>query len=171
MLGVVMSVVAQEEDVSKMIQLIDLSAITRDSDKNRTTVSFVEGRKIVPWLTFGQAQLREERDNRYRLVAYLTEGVTDCEHDSSYAVRLPLIGVTLKSVHYHDTHIAAWINPNSERDFCVPLPNYDPATRPEAYTCEDCEEPHLVTAYCPPFNGALWNTVRGKEVEIIIGTT
>jgi hypothetical protein len=110
----------------------DLRAITRDTDKCRTTVAlYLDGYTRTPWLRFGQAQLSsqsERHTGRSRLEARMTAGVTDFEHDSAYALRLPLIGVQFDGllVRYHTTFLIGWIDPDAEEDFHVPGPGYDP---------------------------------------------
>lgn len=100
----------------------DLRGITRDPKRCRTTVMIeLKWDTKIEWLEFGQAQIRSQMDRpdgRWRLEGRITEGVTDFEHDSAYALRLPLIGLQLGSltVHYHTTHFTAWVDPNAEED-------------------------------------------------------
>lgn len=160
----------------------DLRAITRDTDKCRTVVAlYLDDYTRTSWLRFGQAQLSSERlAGQYRLEARMTEGVTDFEHDSAYALRLPLIGVQLDGsfVRYHTTYLIGWIDPNAEEDFHVPDPGYDPAKLQDAYRCRDARclrdnpDGHIIVPegyYVPPSNPHLYKLVAGKRVEIAIG--
>lgn len=162
----------------------DLRAITRDADKCRTTVAlYLDGYTRTPWLRFGQAQLSsqsERHTGRSRLEARMTAGVTDFEHDSAYALRLPLIGVQFDGllVRYHTTFLIGWIDPDAEEDFRVPGPSYDPAKLQDAHRCRDVRclkdnpDGHIIVPegyYVPPHNPKLYKLVAGKRVEIAIG--
>src|SRR3989344_2568669 len=105
------------------LEFTDLSNITRYSDKARTVVTiqpdFRGFNEAFKWLEFGQAQLRNEGRICW-LGAYLTEGVSDFEHDSAHALRLPLIGLQFEHLWYQNTHFKAWVDPNNPDDFRVP---------------------------------------------------
>jgi hypothetical protein len=168
----------------------DLRDISRESDVCSTIVRLSldwdrdsPRRPVIDWLKFGQANLRRHNDSshdgRYSIEAYLKEGVTDFEHDSAYALRLPLVGVQLASlpVLYHNTILVGWVDSAHDEgyeEFHVPRPGYNPMEHPKAVTCEDehCAEKHIIVPegfYVPPFDLELFNFVRGKRVEIIIG--
>lgn len=164
----------------------DLRPISRDSDRCLSTVYIeLDWETKVKWLTFGQAQLVHQSDTsyreqgRWRLEAHMGMGATDFEHDSAYALRLPLIGVHFCGIRYQQTHIVAWVDPNlnptdRSNDFHVPGPGYDPTKLPEAHVCKlkECRKPHPIVPqghYVPPFNADLYQLVRGKRVEITIG--
>lgn len=157
-----------------MIEEVDLSSITRDSDKVYTKVLLARSRddwEIRKWLRFGQAQLRMEEHSCW-ISAYLASGVTDFEHDSAYALKLPLIGVKYKYTMWHDSHFEAWIDPNSEDDFRIPPVGYNPMAREDIHICENCEKPHIIVpegCYLPPVNKNLFEKVKGRRVEIVIG--
>ncbi len=160
------------------VELTDLRSITRDSDTCLTTVyiKMSQEERRVEWLVFGQAQIRiHHRPSSIWLTAYLKDGATDFEHDSAYALRLPLIGLEFEGVRYHTTMLKAWIDPNEEDedgDFHVPRPGYNPMELDEAEVCKECEEQHIIVPedfYVPPFNKELFDLVRGKEVDIRIG--
>jgi hypothetical protein len=107
---------------------------------------------------------------------------TDREEDSAYACILPLIGVEIASVYYHNTTVSAWIDPDCATPFTqfhVPKPGYDPREHKDAVMCqsESCLEtpledgggPHVIVPegfYTPPFDEELYEQVRGKQVEI-----
>lgn len=156
----------------------DLRAITRRSDTCVTTVglrlSWEE--RNFRWLVLGEAHLssREGGNKGWTLKAYLTSGVTDFEHDSAYALQLPLIGVQLDSVYYHSSHIVGWVSPEDASDFRVPRPGYNPMEHEDAVKCDGdrCGGPHVIVPenhYCPPFDRELFEAVKGKRVEIHIG--
>lgn len=166
--------------VKELVRETDLRAITRHPELCRTTVVIrLDWQTQVKWLVFGQAQLqRNERTKECTLKAYLPEGVTDFEHDSAYALRLPLIGWEFDSVYYHLCSFNAWIDPNidTESDFRVPRPGYNPMEHPEAERCEGggrCDGPHIIVPESmyggPPFDPDLYQAVRGKRVEVQIG--
>lgn len=167
----------------------DLRDITRESDLCETIVRLSLDwnrdsvrRPEIDWLKFGQAQLCRQKESSFegcwRLEAYLKEGVTDFEHDSAKALSLPLVGVQLApiGIDYHRTHLIAWVDSSQDdyENFHVPRPGYNPMAHPKAYICESehCEAPHPIVPegfYIPPFDVELFNFVRGKKVEIIVG--
>lgn len=155
------------------IEETDLTGITRDPQEAITEVYIHEDRYARPqlWLKFGQAQLRNEESFCW-LSAYMMSGVTDWEHDSAYALRLPLIGVQFESVYYHKTKITAWVDPSNPDEFHVPTPGYDPTMLDEASLCSECDEPHMMVPpgyYVPPFDKKLYEKVKGKRLTIYIG--
>lgn len=163
-------------------QPTDLRSITRMSDvfRTRVTVHMVEyGVSNLQWLILGLTQLTPRRganEGRWTLEAKMTEGVTDFEHDSACAMRLPLIGVTFEHVISGLVRFNAWIDPNDFDDFRVPRAGYDPTKHPKAIICEDkhCEKSHVIVPegfFVPPMDRDLYKAVRGKRVEIIMGPT
>lgn len=165
------------------VETVDLRSITRRSDKCLTTVMLQltwDEREKVKWLVFGEAHIQKfERKGQYLLKAYLPAGVTDFEHDSAYAFRLPLMGLEMDELFlsYHQTRLRAIVDPNNSDDFRVPRPGYDPLKMEGTHTCkayDQCKEkPHLIVPegfYAgPPFDRKLFELVRGKRVEIIVG--
>lgn len=151
----------------------DLRGITRDADKVITEVTLELFNKRNPWLVFGQANLRSiDHGKVWLLESYLKDDATDLEHDSAYALRLPLIGVTLEGIYYHTARIEAWVYPGSFHDFHVPVQGYDPFHMEDTMTCNDCEKPHIIVPrelYVPPFNQNLFDYARGGHVSISIG--
>lgn len=169
-----------------MLKLTDLTEISRGSKYCSTTVS-VELEPYEPlaeWLRFGQANLKyvnDRKDGRWCLESYLANGATDFEHDSAYALRLPLIGVQFDSIPVwnHMTRLVAWVDPSDylidrHSDFRVPSNDYNPLKLSETTICEmkGCDKHPIVPEgfYLPPFNEDLFLAVRGKKVEIHIGT-
>jgi len=158
------------------IEKVDFRSITRDADKCLTKVYIYMGHKwegheaMQEWLTFGSCYLRNE-DSLCWLAAYMNYGITDFEHDSAYALRLPLIGLKFLRVFNHATHLEAYVDPDNASEFCVPSPGYNPTMLKEAYECPDCKEHHMIVPegyYVPPFNEELYNIVRGKKLDICI---
>ena len=119
----------------------DLRDIGRASDCCLTVVTlYLDWETKLRWLVLGESRLRTQRDRpdgRWRLEALLKAGVTDFEHDSAYALGLPLIGVHFDGIEYHQTKLTAWIDPNEANGFHVPKPGYNPMTHPEAHVCND----------------------------------
>lgn len=158
------------------IQPTDLRGITRRSDQCLTVVTIhMDWQTSVEWLRFGEAQLQHrDHNDTDQLMAYMSRNVTDFEHDSAYALSLPLIGLRFKRLDYHTTHFTAWVNPNADpNDFRVPRSGYDPTKHEDAMTCgrEQCESPHVIVPegyYQPPHKPRLYKLVRGKRVEIAV---
>lgn len=158
------------------IEETDLRSITRRSDLLETTV-FIQDKKWKPtkkWLIFGEAQLKNEKDFCW-LSAYMSNGTTDPEHDSAYALRLPLIGLKLDYITYHNTILTAWIDPTGHDEFKVPRPGYDPTKLDDAHACdaECCKgDPHIIVPeeyYVPPFDKELYEAVYGRKIKIYVG--
>jgi len=170
-----------------LVQLTDLRSITRRSDTCHTVVTIhLDWETKIKWLEFGEANIRSQRDNndgRWSLNAYMGGGVTDFEHDSAYALQLPLIGLRLGSlaILYHQTRLDAWIDPDAadkfSQDFRVPRSGYNPMGHKDAHVCKQCKDEskgHVIVPegfYVPPFDLELYQAVRGKRVEILIGPT
>lgn len=157
---------------------VDIRAITRRSDSCLTTVTVhLDWQTRLRWLVFGEAQIQRLKRN-FLLKAYLPAGVTDFEHDSAYALRLPLVGLELDDllVNYQQTHLVAFVDPSEPKDFRVPRAGYDPLKMDGTVTCShgECKKsPHLIVPeghYAgPPFDRELYEAVRGKRVEIVAG--
>jgi len=165
------------------LHLTDLRSITRDSDICLTTV----GVRLGPswdrgadreWLKFGRCRIRKmERDSglpEWELAAHLGQGATDFEHDSAFALRLPLVGLKYKFTENHQSLFVAMIDIGRDDDFHVPLPDYDPFAHPETGPCPRCRgvEAHLMVPeglYVPPHIPELFKLVAGKIVQIYIG--
>jgi hypothetical protein len=171
--------VKKKSTPASIVEETDLRPISRRGYRCLTTVRLFpnwDPANAVTWLKIGEARLRSARDGRadgrWLLEAYLTAGTTDFEHDSAYAIRLPLIGVQFEGVDYHATRVSAWVDPGNDfEDFHVPRPGYNPMALPNAEKCTDkrCEEPHVIVPegfYVPPFDADLYAAVRGKRVEI-----
>jgi hypothetical protein len=165
----------------------DLRGICRRADTCLTVVTIhMDWQTSVEWLRFGEAQLRHrEHDGTDELKAFLTEGVTDFEHDSAYALSLPLIALRFESLDYHSTRLSAWVHPDDSDAFRVPRPGYDPMKHPKARICSSrasgsrsprssdalCGKPHVIVPeghYLPPRDAQLYSLVKGKRVEIRI---
>jgi hypothetical protein len=174
--------VAIQVKTPSIVQETDLREITRYPELCLTEVYVQltrDRQSRVKWLICGQSKLipqHDRRDGRWRLEAYLPEGVTDFEHDSGYAFKLPLIGIEFEMVDYHQATFHGWVDPsNDHEDFRVPRPGYNPMKHPKAVTCKPskyCEGNHVIVPEGfwagPPSDVELWNVVKGKKVEILI---
>lgn len=195
--------VEEKEPEHPVIKETDLRPITRDSKRLMCTVTMELGytrdgyTRRVTWLQFGECNIRSQRDRvdgRWRLEAHLANNACDEEHDTAWALKLPLIGLQLGAlaVDYSRTHFVAFVDPDagpergsSSGDFHVPRPGYNPMKHPEATICEGIynktknqyckwnnKKKHVIVPggfYVPPFDKELYEAVRGKRVEIVIG--
>jgi hypothetical protein len=172
-----------EQGKVKTLPENDLRGITRESSRCLTTVNIRMGEwwdrdTDQRWLTFGQAQLRRFGDNAFPwwwLGAYLAEGATDFEHDSGYALRLPLVSLDFQFMMNHGSHFLALVHPAAADEFRVPTPGYNPLEHPKTEPCPTCkgEQAHLMVPeglYVPPFEPELYEVVKGRPVSIHIGT-
>jgi hypothetical protein len=166
---------------------LDLRSITRHTDRCRTCVTlYWDWDTRFEWIICGEVGIRQHEGHHdfyggtSQLTSYLDKGATDFSHDSAYARSLPLIGLTMDSIHYHQTRLHAWINPNEDitdggsSEFRVPEPGYDPTKLEGAFECEDehCEKKHIIVPegfYFPPHNAKMYDLVKGKKIEIMIG--
>lgn len=162
----------------QVVETTDLRSITRGSEKVRTTVKLYgdDGWSKDTWLVLGECHIRPVRDHfdgRWTFSAYLPEGVTDFEHDSAYAIKLPLTGLTFEGVEYGDTTLFAWVAVYESEDFRVPDPGYNPMQHPEAQRCTSCKKnKHLIVPegfFVPPANQTIFEKVRGRKIQITIG--
>jgi len=163
----------------------DLRDITRNSKKCVTYVTLHwDWDTRIEWLIFGEVQLRyQENLKQWTLAARLIAGVTDFEHDSAYALQLPLIGLQFENfVEYSRVHADAWIEPNDPERFRVPLPGYNPMKHPKTVICDGkkhCKwgdsksHPIIPEGFYagPPTDLELYKLVRGKRISIIFGPT
>lgn len=155
----------------KGVNYTDLTGITRESDKIRTEVFLRVNYRWVLWLSMGAANLLKETRG-HTLTSRMD--ATDFEHDSVYAVSLPLIGLKFESHVNATTTFSAFIKPNDLQDFCVPVDSsYDPTKQPGVVECglEDCDPKHVIVPeefYTPPSDAKLFEAVRGYAVEIVI---
>jgi|GEM_PF-2518730 hypothetical protein len=176
----------------------DLRRITRDSDQLECTVTIHLGRDraareiLVRWLQMGAVEIhrqRERDDGGWCLQAHLADNASDLDHSTAWAVRLPLIGLRLGDlgVYMSRTHLTAWIDPEideGDRAFGVPRPGYNPMALPGVKQCSGvydgktswCKwadgEPHVIVPdefYTPPFDAELYEVVRGRRVDIVVG--
>lgn len=156
------------------VKLTDLTAITRRADRCLTIVHIqIDWQMRIEWLKFGEAQIRlDDKARTAELMAYLNGGATDFEHDSAYALSLPLIGLSWSSLHYHRATFTAWIPPDECSNFRVPRPGYDPFSLRGTTACKRCDTHHPIVPeghYTPPLDRELYKLVAGKAVEINIG--
>lgn len=169
----------------KKFPLIDLRPITRGPDKYETVVRIFHHDRSLhrskKWIIMGQASLvKNDRNSMlgiriWTLKAYLSNGTTDCEHDSAFAINMALLAVDFNSVFYGHTELNAIIDPHDVSSFHVPSPGYNPMEHPAAVECtiERCIEadgPHIIVPnYVPPVNEKLFQLARGRFVQIMFG--
>jgi len=177
------------------IKKVNLLAISRSPDVCRTSVHLEwDWDTRIEWLVFGEASLHsnERRDGQWTLEARMGLRATDCEHDTAFALRLPLIGVEFECADHHTFRFHGWVDPNSGPDergkfgkFHVPPPGYAPHKHPEAKMCPGVyiektgpwckwndKKPHVIVPdgfYVPPFDPDLFALVAGKKVSIVMG--
>ncbi len=167
----------------KNVPLLDLQVITRNPEEHPARVYLEVHYERVTWIQCGEVSLRRwGKDNlEWYLEARVRDGVTDLEHDSAYAFRLPLVGVQLGElgVHHHITHLIGWISGTREEDFHIPPPEYDPTKIKGAQRCKNGQclkegpKSHIIVPdgyWMPPVNKELFNILRGHKVEITIGS-
>ena len=171
----------------------DLLPISRGTDKCISYVTLDWGNydDRITWLKFGEASLRtnDRRDGRWNLEARMGLGATDPEHDTAFALRLPLIGVEFEWADHHQFRFHGFVDPSAGEGrhptFHVPLPGYNPTKHPEAETCNGVydekkgqyckwndKKKHIIVPegfYVPPFDAELYKLVAGKKVEIVMG--
>lgn len=162
----------------------DLLHISRGTDKCRSHVLLEwDWETRIIWLTFGEASLRtgDRRDGRWNLEARMGHGATDFEHDTAFALRLPLIGVEFEWADHHTFRFHGYVDPSLDPNFPnfhVPSPGYDPTKHANAERCsggKDCKwggAEHIIVPeglYVPPFNPHLYKLVAGKRVDIVLG--
>lgn len=158
-----------EVDPRLLPPLLDIRKICRDSRLCLTTVRVVVGYRSHLWIVGGQMALDEGNDKRVAtLKAYLGDS-TDEEHDSAYALSIPLIGLRYSGVRYQQTSVKAWVAPRDLEGFNLPPQGYDP--RKGARTCKDpaCKDKHHFVPYLPPVNPDVYRIVAGLEVEMTFG--
>lgn len=185
-------------DLREIVKETDLRGITREPDKLFCLVTIhlgwaSSGEVKVDWLKLGQVSLVRVGKTGWRLEAHLKDNACDFEHDTAYALKLPLIGLELDdlAIYYSRAHFVAWVHPDaapgrsSSGDFHVPRAGYDPTKHADAIVCDGvynekkkkyCKwndgEKHVIVPegfYVPPFDRELYRAVRGKKVEIVIG--
>jgi hypothetical protein len=166
--------------LAKRVEPVDLRAITRNSDKIITRIYVCDSfhTRQQRWITLGECKLMrpvERSPMRWLLAAYLTDGVTDFEHDSAYALRLPLLALHFDMWEMGQAWFYAIIDPNDPDEFHVPPPGYNPMEHKEARLCKEghCKkEPHIIVPedfYTPPHDAKLYRKVACRPVLITIG--
>ncbi len=167
----------QESAESQGIVKTDLTAITRSSDKVQTIVRLCDefGQRESEWLVLGECGIRLARESlrpaRWWLQAYLNQGATDWEHDSAFALRLPLVALEMQMVLGSNVFLGAIIDGRDPEEFRVPPPGYDPISDGDTCESEHCGKRHPIVPegrFLPPENPELLRAVVGRQVEILI---
>jgi hypothetical protein len=172
------------------VKKTDLTHLTCDPREPRRTWVSLEWDfdTRIEWLIFGPASMHSQSDrrdgDRWRLEGSMARGVTDFEHSTALAVRLPLVGLQLGFVSHGQVRYTAFVDSSSmvydpadpkHSEFHVPSPGYDPRKHKDTYKCDTkgcSDKGHLIIPegfYVPPFNLELFQHVRGKKVEIVMG--
>lgn len=162
---------------------MDFRPLSRNSGKILTTIILYTDHEQSEWIKLGEIALRE-RGNPFKgvwsLGAYLLNA-TDFEHDSAHLLRMELVGVEFTAVEYGQTRFEGFIRGDSEEDFKVGGPDYNPLKEKGAKECKGTKKdyckwgdgkPHPIVPegfYVPPVNAELFNIVRGRRVEVITG--
>ena len=158
---------------------LDFRAITRNPERARTTITvdmgYIYGQ--VKWITAGQVDLSGPDDRGVStLKAHLPAGVTDFEHDSSYAFCLDLIGVRFRYSGRGTSLFEGFLHPDIET-FKVPSSDYNPMESDEAWMCDHCDKPHpmlpegLFTPKATEDGKKLFHMLRKFPLTITIGPT
>lgn len=157
----------------------DLRSITRGAETARTTIEIIDRYDNAArhlWITCGQVSLRQDdrRPGDVTITCYLTEGVTDFEHDSAYAFHLDLIGWVFRGVDYGAVSFYGWLPSDIgwPGEFRVPGPGYNPMEDSDVYLCNEdycAKDPHPMVSegkFIAPPNPELHKLVKGKRVRV-----
>lgn len=187
-------VMSKPEKPKPPVEKVDLLPISRGVDKCLSYVNLEwDWETRFTWLVFGEGTLRtlsDRRDGRWSLEARMGFGITDPEHSTCIALRLPLVGVEFEWADHHQFRFHGYVDPTLDLDdhssgFHVPPPGYDPRNEKGTHECSGVydekkrlyckwndKKVHVVVPegfYVPKFNPALYKLVSGKRVEIIMG--
>lgn len=151
------------------VRFADFRGITRDPHVStcRVDLEVLGARK--PWLAFGTPMLERGREGRWVLKAHLRDGATDGEHDSAYALKLPLVGLEFTYTLYGHFYFRAFVSAEEPGDFRVPHASYDPFVG--AQRCRTCKGKysHAFCDFLPPAEPGLYEAVAGLPVVISAG--
>ncbi len=164
------------DDDTRLLEEIDLTAITSDKTGMICTVKVDVDFRWKPWLKLGTVSLlAAERDPRlpWRLEARTGDGSTDYEHSGCFVVRLPLVGVGYEFTNDGGSHFHAWIAPKPD-DFRVAPVGWDPGHAKGSSACSHCkdDDKHRVCpqgSWMPPKTPDLFELVKMRAVQIWIG--
>ena len=147
------------------LPLIDLRAVTRDSEHVETVISVRWQGVFFPWLRLGSLTRTEDT----WLGAHYGHGVTDEEHHGAYAVRIDVRGLALEHCHGGVWQFGAWIAGAAEAFDSLRVPDVSMLSVSEIPTrrlCESCETPHLIATFNPSPECKLWGQIRGCRIRI-----
>lgn len=160
-------------------QALDFRPITRKPEVSRCIVEVDFGYPYgrVRWLTAGQVDLSAPNERGIStLKAYLPAGVTDFEHDSSYAFSFDLVGLQFDHTWYGMSNFKGFLHADLE-SFRVPDGDYNPMEHPDSWMCTTCAESHpmlpdgFFTPKTSEQNKKLFMMLLGKPLRISIGPT
>lgn len=157
------------------VQPVDLREISREGP-TVTEVQLVGNYRLrdETWLTTRRVEIRKEKaPGEVTLVSRMKKGVTDQEHDSAYALLLPLVGFRFEDCVYGVVEFAAYVKTPQDtydRDALrVPEPGDDPLVDAQMCESDHCSDPHPIIRYLPESNYALYRKVAGRRVRVEIG--
>jgi hypothetical protein len=167
------------KETEPLVQLTDLTAISRDADRCVTVVTLYQEslrQSPVQWLRYGRGNLypmnNHHRPGLWVLAARLGRGATDPEHDSAFAFKLPLVGVEIERVEEGNVWAYGFVDAYDGEEFHVPRPGYDPFKRATICRHMACGNKHPIVpegCYVPKHDAVLYEAVKGRLVEIRMG--
>jgi hypothetical protein len=158
---------------------LDLTNLTGKGTK--ATVYIQDKGKQEKWIEVTNVYLTKRNSLRfpdvYTLHAYVSNNVTDVEHDTPCAFQIPLIGLRLSGIIAGSVTIEAFIEPLNygqafeNDDFRVPKKGWDQMKEAIPCSWENCKGKHLVVPegyYIPPHNRELHQEFSGRKITIHI---
>jgi len=153
------------------LELLDLTSISRSADTVQCDISLWNPETLmrVGWIRSGALCMSYHQNlHTWEVGCRLIEGVTDEEHDSSWAFRFTAVGVWTTGVYNGCCTFEGWLGGEAE-DFRVPTTTLMPKLEP----CSSCAKngnPHNIARYLPEPNPELWEQVRGWRFEVSVHT-
>ena len=153
------------------ITFLDLTSVSRDTEVLQCDVYLKDPSTFeeVHWIRSGAVCMSYNSNLRtWNVGCRMTYGVTDEEHDGSWAWKFTANGLELTHSNNGYLYFEGWIGSYCE-GFHIPSPNDPPKFKP----CADCtiaegREPHDITRYIPPTDPQLWSRLRGIPFQLIV---
>ena len=123
----------------------------------------------IDWLTLGSCEIMPHNRGQFWSVKSYFDHHTDGEHDSASIVTFDVIGLRFEMYMYGQAHVEGWIRADDVNAFRVPTKDWDPFAG--GVKCPQCtgKDKHLMVNYLPPENPALYDLVRGRQIQIVTG--
>lgn len=156
------------------LEALNLRHLSCGADRLTTVVNLVIDYSKRAWIALGEVTISKANAQHGWLLESGLLNATDPSHDTARIIRLPLVGMTFDMISWGTTWLHGWVDGSDVRDFRVPEPGYNPLTLKDAVKCKQCADTHLIVPegyHVPPVNEALFEAVRGLEVQIIISPT